>query len=129
MRANCLPHARVSVLVNGNTLPEYNTDSGDGKGALSFIEAVPGAAFTVELELEAAFVNRNPLDALTFSIYLDGEVACSNLVYLTFRPVKSILDGVLEQQQGQTTLRGFVFAELTTSMLSSTGMPSVLTQF
>ena len=129
MRANCLPHARVSVLVNGNTLPEYNTDSGDGKGALSFIEAVPGAAFTVELELEAAFVNRNPLYALTFSIYLDGEVVCSNLVYLTCRPVKSILDGVLEQQQGQTTLRGFVFAQLTTSMLSSTGMPSVLTQF
>jgi hypothetical protein len=130
MRANRLPHARVSVLVNGNILPEYNTDSGDGKGALSFIEAVPGAAFTVELELEAAFVNRNPLDALTFSIYLDGEVVCSNLVYLTFRPaVKSILDGVLEQQQGQTTLRGFVFAELTTSMLSSTGMHSVLTQF
>jgi hypothetical protein len=62
---------------------------------------------------------------LTFSIYLDGEIVCSNLVYPNVRPVKSILDGVLEQQKGQTTLRGFVFAELTTSMLSSAGMPSM----
>jgi hypothetical protein len=125
MRANCLPHARVSVLVNGAILPEYNTNIGDGKGALSFIEAVPGATFTVELELETAFVNRNPHDLLTFSIYLDGEIVCSNLVYPNVRPVKSILDGVLEQQKGQTTLGGFVFAELTTSMLSSAGMPSM----
>jgi hypothetical protein len=121
MRANCLPYARVSVLVNGTALTEYCTESGDGKGALSFIEAVPGAKFTVELELEAPFANHNPQDLLTFCIYLDGEAVCSNLVYPSVRPVKSTLDGVLEQQQGQTTLRGFVFAEHTTSMLPSTG--------
>ena len=129
MRANCLPYARVSVLVNGTALTEYCTESGDGKGALSFIEAVPGATFTVELELEAPFANHNPQDLLTFCIYLDGEAVCSNLVYPSVRPVKSTLDGVLEQQQGQTTLRGFVFAEHTTSMLSFTGTRSnVLTQ-
>jgi hypothetical protein len=129
MRANCLPHARVSVLVNGTALTEHCMDSGDGKGALSFIEAVPGATFTVELELEAPFANLNPKDLLTFCIYLDGEAVCSNLVYTSVRPVKSTLDGVLEQQQGQTTLKSFVFAEHTTSMLSSTGtFSNVLTQ-
>jgi len=125
MRANCLPHARVSVLINGTVLPEYCTESSDGKGALSFIEAVPGTTFTVELELEAAFVNYNPQDLLTFCISLDGELVCSNLVYPNVRPTKSTLDGVLEQRQGQTTLRGFVFAENKTSMLSSIGMSSM----
>ena len=129
MRADCLPYARVSVLVNGIALTEYTTEIGDGQGATTFIEAVPGATFTVELELEAAFAaytSRKRNDKLTFCLFLDGEAVCSNLVYLNVRPVTSTLGGIIEQKHDETTLRPFVFAEHTTSMSTPTATSSLV---
>lgn len=124
MRADCLPHARVSVLVDGATLPEYSTESGDGMGATTFVEAVPGATFAIELWLEAQFAQRNPNDSLNFVAYLDGEYVRSILVRIDHLPFNRIMDGAREQTAGECIFRAFGFAQHETSMLSFKGLPS-----
>jgi hypothetical protein len=124
MRADCLPHARVSVLVNGAALTEYSTESDDGLGATTFVEAVPGAAFTVELEIEAHFRQLHPKDRVNFILYLDGEYVSSILLHMEPRPVKNVMDGAREQTDHQCMFRPFLFAQHETSMLSLLASPS-----
>jgi hypothetical protein len=122
MRADYLPHARVSVLVNGVALTEFSTKSGDGQGATTFIEAVPGATFSVEVELEPAFATRRLKDQIVSSIRLDGETVSGSVIYADNLPAKSMVSGVSERKNGEATLRAFVFAEHATGMLQMIGM-------
>jgi len=117
MRADCLPHACVSVLVDGVALPEYSTESGDGMSATTFIEAVPGAAFTIQLEVEAQFCQRDRNDKLNFVVYLDGEFVRAIPARVDKRPVTKVMNGAREKTSNGCASRAFVFAQHETSTL------------
>jgi predicted fused transcriptional regulator/phosphomethylpyrimidine kinase len=56
MRAACLPSTTVTVTVNGRALQELQQiqiDRGSDKGASAFIGSAAGAAFAVEMDIEA----------------------------------------------------------------------------
>jgi hypothetical protein len=116
MRAACLPSARASVIVDGAALTEYSTESDDGTGAITFVEAIPGTTFAVEMQLDHPFPHRNANDRLIFSVYLDGEFVRSSFIY---GQIASVVDGTLEIKNGESLRRAFKFTEHATSMLTS----------
>lgn len=123
MRADCLPRARVSVVVDGVTLAEHGTENSDGVGATTFIEAVPGAEFMVRLDIEPKFAYRNPNDRINFITFLDGERANATLLFTDHLPIVSKANGVYEVKNGETTIRPFMFAEHSTCMFTLAGTP------
>jgi hypothetical protein len=120
MRADCLPHASVFVRVNNEPLPEHHAEDAsadDNMTATSFIEAVPGAQFTVYLLLDAAFAYRNPKDKLSFKVLIDGERVKESIVSTHALPIAAETDGQIEVNYGITTLKRLTFAEHTPCML------------
>lgn len=134
MRAACLPSARVSIIVDNAALTEHSTEGDDGLGATTFVEAVPGTAFAVEMELDHRFPHRKRRDKLIFTIYLDGEYASSTFVHGdngTYGPIKSVVSGAIEQKGGESWRRAFRFAQHATSMLVSAynGVPMLMSNY
>lgn len=70
MRANWLPNVSVKIQVNGNSLPEYQVDSGDAMAGLSFVETIDGAPFSIVLIVLPDYQHRD--GDLELCISLDG---------------------------------------------------------
>jgi hypothetical protein len=110
MRASHLPGASVAIHVNGNTLHEHQADSEDVKTALSYVEIVEGAEFSIALTLEPEFTYYK--DHLQVRLYLDGRKVKSRVM----QPVglkKGIMksfDSVREYANGYSSYRKFAFA-------------------
>lgn len=122
MHADCLPHASVSIKVNHEALTEYNTENTSADNATTattFVEATPGANFTVHLQLGAAFAYRGRGDCITFRVYGDGEYVGGVVVETSLMPTKAYVDGLVEVRAGVSTLRKLSFAEHTSSMFAS----------
>lgn len=115
MYADCLPGAQVTVRVNGQALTEHATENGQ-LNATTFVEAVPGAQFTVNLDLEAAFAYRDPRDRLEFGLWVDGQWIRSAIVASHSLPCSHMSVGLMETKSGVSTLKRLSFAEHTSSM-------------
>lgn len=110
MRADGLPHADVVVRVNGEALTEHQTEN-EALTATTFIEAIPGAHFWVELKLEAGFAYRDPNDKLRFTVHVDGECARSSMFHTHYSPESiHINEGAVATLDGVSTLRRYTFA-------------------
>ena len=118
MRANCLPHASVSVIVNEGALRELRTRI-LGDGATTFIETVDGAAFEVELELEEDFAHST--GQLDFELYLDGKWVGGLLVDLRHGAQSERMHDFYEDSSAGRGLRNFMFAHHNTSRILSHG--------
>ena len=114
MRANCLPHASVSVIVNDEALRELRTRILDD-GATTFIETVDGAAFEVELELEEDFAYST--GQLDFELYLDGKWVGGLLVDLRHGAQSKRMHDFYEDSSAGRGLRNFMFAHHNTSRI------------
>jgi hypothetical protein len=114
MRANCLPHASVSVTVNEEALQEIYTRTCP-TGATIFIETVDGAAFEVELELEEGFAHS--AGQLDFELYLDGKWVGGLLVDLQQGPQSERMHDFLENSSAGQGTRKFMFAHHHTSRI------------
>jgi hypothetical protein len=120
MRAKCLPKARVIVRVDGKRVVEHGLEN-DGMTATAFIEAVPGANFAIQLDIEQGFAYRKSEDRIDFCVYIDGHGAAGNIVSTHHAPIhKSIaqarVEGKVETIKGVDMLREFQFVELKCSM-------------
>jgi hypothetical protein len=118
MRADCLPHANVTVRVAGEALTEHHTENfsaDDAMTATSFVEAVPGARFTVDLNLEPGFAYRNHKDRISFLVYVDGQWVKDSIITSHVLPHSVAINGLLETLSGVSTLKRLSFAEHTSS--------------
>jgi hypothetical protein len=117
MYADCLPGACVTVSIAGEKAVEYDTEN-EPLRAKSFIEAIPGANFTVNLDVEQHFAYRNPEDTLRFKVSLDGHKARANLIDTHRRNVIHIkVEGVkIVTEDDVVMLKKFQFAEHDSSM-------------
>lgn len=107
MRAACLPSTTVTVTVNGNPLQERQQtqiDAGADKGASAFIESIDGAAFAVELDLEAGLAVY-----VQFTIYVDGEFMGGSVVDLRAGKQNTNVAGVRENSGDGVAFRRFMF--------------------
>jgi hypothetical protein len=110
MRANCLPHASVSVIVDGESLQELciRTCGYDKEAVSSFIETVDGAAFGVELRSEEEFAYH--AGQLDFELYLDGKWVGGLLVDLAKGPQTERMHDFYENWSAGKGMRNFMFA-------------------
>lgn len=119
MRADCLPFASIVVRVNGQDVQEYQTEqtSADNvKTAVTYIEAVDGAAFGLHLILERGFAYT--VDHLIMQVSLDGKWVTGRFVELQrlkYRRECLNVTNVHETVNGVTTARDFLFATHQTS--------------
>jgi hypothetical protein len=122
MRADCLPFASVTVRVNGEPLTEHHAEGiseNDNMTATSFVEAVPGAQFTVNLAIEPGYAYCNRKEKLSFKVSVDGH--CIQDVIIGTRthdlPQTSTAQGLAETNaDGGSTRKRLHFAEHTSSM-------------
>ncbi|KAL1583153.1 hypothetical protein WHR41_07916 [Cladosporium halotolerans] len=114
MRADCLPFASIVVRVNGQDVQEHQTEptSADNvKTAVTYIEAVDGAAFGLHLILERGFAYT--VDHLIMQVSLDGKWVTGRFVELQrLKYGRECLNvtNVHETVNGVTTARDFLFA-------------------
>jgi hypothetical protein len=111
MRAACFPSTTVTVTVNGRALQELQqtqVDGGADKGASAFIESPAGAAFAVELDLDAGLAVYE--GSIEFAIYLDGKSMGGSVVDLRNGKQNAKLAGVHETSDEGTGFRRFTFA-------------------
>lgn len=105
MRADCLPHANVVVRVNGEVLTEYQTED-EALTAATFIEATPGAHFSVGLNLDAGFAYRDPKDRILFKVHVDGLYVRSHILTTHLKPVvDDTIAGAVDTKDGVSTLK------------------------
>jgi len=112
MRADFLTGASVCIRADGADLREYESDTtglDTAKTAISYIEAVPSANFTVELRLTSAFPYTK--DHLSCHVHLDGKWVRGTITDLSLRGSVFSLDGSIETTKGFSTKRKFAFAE------------------
>jgi hypothetical protein len=111
MRANHLPGVSVAIHVNGNALHEHQADSEDAKTALSYVEIVEGAEFSVVPTLGPEFAYCN--EHLQIRLYLDGCKIRSHVMQPA-GPKKGAMksfDSVREHENGYSSYRKFAFAQ------------------
>jgi hypothetical protein len=111
MRAACLPSTTVTVTVNGRALQELQQvqiDRGSDKGASAYIESAAGAAFAVEMDIEAGLAVYE--GSIEFAIYLDGRFMGGSVVDLCNGKQNVKLAGVHECSDEGTGFRRFTFA-------------------
>jgi hypothetical protein len=111
MRAACLPSTTVTVTVNGRALQELQQiqiDRGSDKGASAFTESAAGAAFAVEMDIEAGLAVYE--GSIQFAIYLDGRFMGGSVVDLCNGKQNAELAGVHECSDEGTGFRRFTFA-------------------
>jgi hypothetical protein len=111
MRAACLPSTTVTVTVNGSPLQELQQtqiDAGADKGASAFINSIDGAAFAVELDLEAGLAVY--YGSVQFTIYVDGEFMGGSVVDLRAGKQNTNVAGVRENSGDGVAFRRFMFA-------------------
>jgi hypothetical protein len=112
MLVDGLPGANVFLSVDDAALHEHETESHSSEhavNALAYVEAVAGAAFAVNINLDYAFKYRK--DDLIIEVYVDGARIKSNVVARGTRYAK--IDKV---HVTSSTIRRFMFAEHQTSM-------------
>lgn len=117
MRADCLPHVSVAIQINGNTLQEYPADSEDAMVALSYVEIVAGAEFSVVLVMEPKYTYR--YEDLRYDVLLDGYGVASHIAHpaRAKRSLTKTVDSVHEYADGFRSCRNFTFAQHRSSML------------
>lgn len=111
MRVDRLRYASVTIQVHDNDLYEHLIESEDDKTALSYVEAVSGARFSVVLVLEPKFAYRD--EDLQFRVFLDGRLARSYMIRsekMKEGMTKS-LDAVREYADGFSSYSKSTFAE------------------
>lgn len=122
MRADFLPGATVAIRADGADLRKYESDttgSETAKTATSYVEAMPGSNFAVEIRLTSAFPFTK--DHLSCSVYMDGHWVRGQVVELGRGGAVMRLDGAIEAVNARSTLRRFTFAEHDMSTCSFRG--------
>lgn len=111
MRAECLPHASVTVQVNGSAIQEYHVESGDAKTASCYVEAVSGAEFSVVLALEPDYAYSD--DDLLFSVFIDGHHARAFVINSTElgKDCTKTIESVRDYADGFVSFKRFTFAQ------------------
>lgn len=121
MRAGGLPGLKLSLSVDGSNLHEHQTEIQDSDIALTattYVEAVAGAAFVINIALEPGFKYRR--DQLKLVVYLDGSRIRHKFVNLGRGSKIVKIEKINETVGGQRTIRRFLFAEHQTSMRKAT---------
>ena len=118
MRIDCLPGVSVTIRVDGRDLLEYNTDEvdeDDNTVSSAFVEALPGANFSVELILGKTFPYKR--NDLSFDVHLDGAWARGLVLDLDNNKngQPGTINGVVTEDRNGSTMKIFVFAEHKTS--------------
>lgn len=118
MRADCLPHAQVTIRVDDPPLEEHLTEgSDDAMTATCFVETDAGSEFSVKLNLDRIFSYKK--DLLVWAVHLNGKRRRSQTIELnrvSLHGLNSEIRGTRSTTDGETTSRNFMFAALETTV-------------
>lgn len=108
----------VKLRVNGNDLTEYDQgdqDGGEPNTSVCYVEAVPGANFSIELRAQQRFPYRSYY--IRSAVKLDGVAAQSTIYSPDYANeiMRRSEAGVYNGGPNSGTLERFTFAELKTS--------------
>ena len=130
MRADGLPGANVFISVNRSALHEHASESHTSDHpvtALSWVEAVAGAAFSVDINVESNFDFLK--HDLRVDVRLDGAAMRSKVLHHSSGSQRLKIDRIYEATGGQHTMRRFLFAEHHTSMCTNPAHGASLAKF
>jgi hypothetical protein len=122
MKLDTSPGVDVNVCVDGTPLQEYDdTDGGaneDSLKGISYVEAVPGANFTVRFQAYKPQMGGCGLDRVNLAIHMDGKCAISHVLEVHANPIlesfTSKVEGIDRNVNGRFVREKFVFSTLQT---------------